>query len=165
MPITFRVSPEHRLVETVLTGDPTLEDINAYRQELARTAGYEPAFDALVDARGISSLPQSSDIRTLAGQARVRDASTSNRCAIVTGEDVVYGTVRLFEAHAQGSPTQYFAARTLAEALDWLGIELSILRLVDTEQPHVPGPRHESPARTAQSAPRHESDEAGSNGT
>ncbi len=102
MPIAIRVSPELRFYEVVLVGDVTIEDLGSLRRDLAATPGFATDFNALIDLRGVTSLMGTDDLRNLAMQAKGRSVKHRSRRAILTSEDVMFGLVRMFEAHAEG---------------------------------------------------------------
>lgn len=131
MPVTYRVSPEHRLLETRLEGRITVAEIVAYTRELETVPGYRGDFDAIIDVRGVTSLLGTDELRQLGAAVRDRDPSLASRRAIVTGEqDVVYGLVRQFESYAEGGPASYRAFRRLADAVAWIGRTAAALRYV-----------------------------------
>jgi hypothetical protein len=146
MPIAIRVSPELRFYEAVLVGDITIEDLRSLERDLAAMPGFATDFNAIIDLRGVTSLMGTDDLRNLAMQAKGRSVEHRSRRAILTSEDVMFGLVRMFEAHAEGSPTVYRAFRSLTDALKFLDMPMSDLRLVRPEGPAIDQEGRRSPA-------------------
>jgi len=133
MSITFHVHPERRLVETRIEGDVKLEDVLRYMHALESTPGYVPTFDAIVDVRGTDATLDTNGLHAVAGRVRARPATARSRRAVVTGTDVTYGVMRMFEVFVGDAPTEYRAFRSMDEAMDWLGIDRSALRYLAEE--------------------------------
>lgn len=150
MPVTYHVSPDHRLLETRVEGQVTVAEIEAYMAALEATPGYRGDFDAIIDVRDVTSLMGTEEMRHLGALVRGRDPALESRRAIVTGDqDVVYGLIRQFESYAEGGPTRYRAFRRMADAVSWLGLAPGALRHVRVDDAPHPSAGPAQPAREA----------------
>lgn len=118
MPASYHIDVERRLITTVLDGRVTDADFEAYRAYLTADPQFDPAFDHLLDARGITHLDiTSAAIRRL---AQTDSFSSSARRAIVVSADVAFGMARMFQSLSDRGPEQMTVVRQLDEALRWL---------------------------------------------
>ena len=133
MPLAYGIDPQRRLVVTV--GYGTLEDAHVfgYHREvwsLPELAGY----DELIDMTEVEhiALPSPQRVVDLAELSAGMDASGGKgrrpaRMAIVAPTDLAFGLGRMYQAYramkSEGVPRHVGVFRTMAEALEFLGIE------------------------------------------
>ncbi|HYD52999.1 MAG TPA: hypothetical protein VEA99_10240 [Gemmatimonadaceae bacterium] len=134
MSIEFHVTPARRLVEIRLRGSDHFEAYLGLIQAIEASPGYGEHFDALVDLRALELDDiATNDVKGLAGVHREHAGPVPSRWALVTGEDAVFGVVRMFEAFMGDSPREFRAFRSLADGLAWLGLAPGDLALVELD--------------------------------
>jgi hypothetical protein len=131
MPIEHLVDHERRLVEVILLGAISREEIEALRNELESLAPHALAYDALVDLRHGSLDLTTAEIRQVANRAETKGWPKS-RCALVAPYGTSYTDLKLFELWAARGPRQYRVFRSLGEACGWLGLDRAGLCLEQT---------------------------------
>ena len=120
MPISYRVDPARRRVETTITEGYTLADVEAYMDALEADPAYAPDFDRLIDLTATQTLLAPEEVRSLADIVRGRPASPRSRRALVAAGDAQFGVARMFELYAEGASVSYRAFRDRAAADGWL---------------------------------------------
>jgi hypothetical protein len=130
MPITYEIDVEHALVRTRCLGGVTLGEVFEHFAELRADPRTPAHFDVLLDQRELTSVPESEQLRAVAGEAAgFGGRERLGACAIVASADVLFGMSRMFEVFAE----PFFAAtrvfRELAAAEAWLASQ------------RAPGPR------------------------
>jgi len=120
MPFETSFHPSWRLTITRAWGHITLDDLRAYRQELAARPEFDPAWGHVFDAGGAVQVDLSSEeIRHLAATTVL---APSARRAIVATDRAILGLFRmygtLFERQVGGSAVGVFT--TLREAIEWV---------------------------------------------
>jgi hypothetical protein len=73
----------------------------------------------LIDVRGISDLPESAAMRTLADRFVTTPVGTGKR-ALVADSDAVFGMLRMLSTLADRSPNEWRAFRLIEKAEEWL---------------------------------------------
>jgi hypothetical protein len=131
MPIEHLIDHDRRLVEFIFFGAVSRDEIEALRRELDAIEPHALAYDALVDMRHGSLDMTTTDIREVAGAARVRHWPKS-RCALVAQHGTSYTDLKLFELWSSRGPREYRVFRSLGEACSWLGLEKAGLCLEET---------------------------------
>ena len=131
MPIEHLVDPERRLVEFVLLGAVSREEIETFRRELESLEPRALAYDALVDMRNGSFDMTTSEIREIANAARAQGWPRT-RCALVAPHGTSYTDLKLFELWSSRGPRQYRVFRSLGDACAWLGLDKAGLCLEET---------------------------------
>ena len=120
MPISYRVDPARRRVETTITDEYTLADVEAYMDAVEADPAYAADFDRLIDLTATQTLLAPEEVRSLADIVRGRPASPRSRRALVAAGDAQFGVARMFELYAEDAPVAYRTFRDRAAADDWL---------------------------------------------
>jgi hypothetical protein len=131
MPIEHLIDHERRLVEFVLQGAISREEIEVLRRELESLQPLALAYDALVDVRYGSLDVTTDEIRAIATAARTQGWPRS-RCALVASHGSAYTDFKLFELWSSRGPREYRVFRSLGEACAWLGLDKAGLCLEET---------------------------------
>lgn len=127
MPIEYRIDRDRRLVVASGYGELTDEDVFGYQREVWSLPEVQ-GFDEIVDMTAVRhiALPSPARVKDLAELSASMDApQASSRFAIVAPDDFAFGLGRMFGIHRRGderSTKQVAVFRSMAEALDWLGI-------------------------------------------
>ena len=128
MPIDFQVDHPRRIVFAWGRGTLTDQEVFGYQTEvwsLPEVEGYNELVD-MTDVERIA-LPASARVEDLARlAARMDTGSSGARVAIVAPSDIAYGLGRMYQRLRElqvRSTRQVGVFRTLAEALQFLGIE------------------------------------------
>jgi hypothetical protein len=121
MPISYEIDGEHALVHTRCRDGVTLGEVIEHFSALRDDPRTPPRFDVLLDQREMTTVPESGQLRAVAGQAEALGGRERlGACAIVASADVLFGMSRMFEVYAE----PFFAAtrvfRELAAAEAWL---------------------------------------------
>lgn len=120
MPISHRVDPERRLVVCTMHGVLADDDLARSPSSLLSDPAFDPAFDLVVDARGVTALEITSSAVRRAAQT---DAfSERARRAIIVADDAAYGLARMFHSILMAEPHSVLITRDHDEALRWLGL-------------------------------------------
>ncbi|HEX5042148.1 MAG TPA: hypothetical protein VFV75_04530 [Candidatus Polarisedimenticolaceae bacterium] len=133
MPIAYGIDREKRLVVALPYGTMEDADVFGYQREvwsLPDVAGFDELIDmtdvqhiALPSAQRVVDLAELSAGMEAGGEKGRRPA----RMAIVAPSDLAFGLGRMYQAYramkGQGVPRQVGVFRTMAEALEFLGIE------------------------------------------
>lgn len=128
MPIRYHIDHPRRLVVASGFGKFTDEDAFGYQQEVWSLSGVA-GYNELVDMSAVThiELPSPDRIKDLAAlAAHMDDPAKPSRFAIVAPAHLSFGLGRMFQAHRQfapGSTKEVGVFRTLAEALEFLGVE------------------------------------------
>ncbi len=140
------VVPELRLVVSRLAGTLTPEDVERARDGLRGDPRFDPSYSHLVDMRRVTRLPvAAAGVRRLAGATTF---AAGSRQALVASSDLVFGLARMYEGLA-GALAQHVAVfRSLADALEWLGVAVGDLeRHVDLDADPLDADGGLSPSR------------------
>jgi hypothetical protein len=119
MPLTFRVDKEQRILRSSGTGALTVADLLTYFAETRADPDYEPGMHRVMDLRGVTQLPSSDDIRSLAAFARTKAPVETARMAIIASSDLAFGVSMMFKAFV-GYGERLIVVRDEAEAMEWL---------------------------------------------
>ncbi len=121
MPSEYCIDLKHRLVVSRGTGVFHFSDYAAHAAQVREDPRFDPSFNHLVDCRDFESLELSAEQLRLA--AALSNFDPQARRAFVAGTQLQYGLSRMLAAFAQFEKGQQpMVFRTLAEALDWLGL-------------------------------------------
>jgi hypothetical protein len=123
MPVSYVINRIHRLVVSTAWARVTSAEILAHRDQLKNDPDFDPAFDQLVDGRGVTAVDVPlGDAKAIAG--RTVFASTSRR-AFVAGDLAVLSMARLMESYAdrEQGREEVRVFHDFASALAWLGLE------------------------------------------
>jgi len=120
MPIDLTFD-EPAVVKVTASGVVTFADIALALDELLADARIVPGMSMLSDARGVTSLPSTAELRLIARDLKpLRDRGIT-RIAIYTDSTFVYGVVRMFGVFAEAVNLKIGAFRHAADAEQWLG--------------------------------------------
>ncbi len=122
MPFRSVIFKAHRLIVSTGEGRVTLDDVLAHQDSLLRDPDFDPDFDQLVDATGVSAVALSAaDLKRL---VKNKVFSPASRIAVVVSSMFVFGMLRMTQTYQELSgsepPISVFWDR--ASALKWLGI-------------------------------------------
>ena len=120
MSLSFVIDKQRRLVISTASGPVTNSEIAAHQVGLKNHPDFDPTFDQLIDATGVTKISVTvEEIRTV---ARQRLFGSSSRQAFATSSDFAYGMARMFEiyreASGSGRPVRVF--NSLDAAQEWL---------------------------------------------
>jgi hypothetical protein len=121
MPVTYRLVPERGFIETACTGDVRLEEVLDHLRELGRDPAMPAQLDVLLDLDGLTSLPESAQLRNVTrAVADLGSRLELGACAVVAGGDAAFGMSRVFGVFVEElfSDARVFRKRADAEA--WL---------------------------------------------
>lgn len=128
MPLEHEIHHDRRLV--VARGQGVFTDQDVFGYQLAVWSWPDVAgYDELVDMSAVEriDLPSPERVRELAAISAGMDVpSGSSRFVIVAPQDIAYALGRMYETHRglqAGSTKKVEVFRSLAEALEFLGIE------------------------------------------
>ena len=134
MPISYRIVHEKKLVVARGYGVFTPGDVYDYQHEVWSEPGVI-GYDELVDMTHVSevSLPSAHKIQELASiAARMDEASTPSRFAIVAPGDLAYGLGRMFQVYREAD------ARSSKEVGVFRSLDQALVFLHLTELPPLP---------------------------
>jgi hypothetical protein len=120
MPLSFVIDKQRKLVVSTASGLVTYSEIAAHQVQLKNDPDFDPTFDQLVDATGVTKI--SVKVEEIQTVARQRLFAAGSRQAFATSSDFVYGMARMFEiyreASGSGRPVRVFSS--LDAAQEWL---------------------------------------------
>ena len=119
MALTFRVDKPGGTLRSTGTGVLTVADLLKYFAETRADPDYEPSMHRVMDLRGVTQLPSSDDIRSLAAFARTKAPVETARMAIIASSDLAFGVSMMFKAFV-GYGERLLVVRDETEAMDWL---------------------------------------------
>jgi hypothetical protein len=93
--------------------------MRAYIEALHADPLYHPELGGLIDARRITSLPASDELREFA-LALASGARRRTRRAVLVDSDVACSLARMLETYSAEGPTEYRPFRSHEHALQWL---------------------------------------------
>jgi len=120
MAFRYRIVPELDVFFMEIEGEVSGEEVRAHIEALHADPLYHPELGGLIDARRITSLPDSDELREFARLALASGASRQTRRAVLVDSDVAYGLARMLEAYSAEGPTEYRPFRRHEDALQWL---------------------------------------------
>ena len=115
MPITYEIDRGRALVRTTLTGFVTFPEVMAHFTALENDPRRLGTMDVLLDIRGMTSVPETGQLRRAAG--RIDPERTSmlyGFCAIVAADPASVSTGKLFAVFAR----EWFRATTVVPTLE-----------------------------------------------
>ena len=120
MPFATSFYVDRRLMVTRAWGHITLDDMRAFRQELAARPDFDPTWAHVFDAGGAVRFDLSSEeIRQLAATSLLAPCA---RRSLVATDPAIFGLFRmygaLFELQVDGSAVGVFT--TLDDAIEWV---------------------------------------------
>jgi hypothetical protein len=123
MPVTYQLDPAKKLIRTRCIGDVNQEEVASHFQQLERDPNRPDRLNVLLDLSEATSLPETQDLRKVSFQIKgLLESVRFGACAIVAGNDALFGMMRMFAVFASEyfSDIQVFRAATEAEA--WLKV-------------------------------------------
>ncbi len=123
MPIRYEIRIADRLVVSTAEGLVTNADFVEHQSQLARDRVFDPSFDHLFDLRSVEGMKVSSSQIRRTAEARL--FSEASKRAVVAPQDVVFGSVRMYQAYRDATPGQIRLFRDYSDALEWLGLSES----------------------------------------
>ncbi len=119
MPVTYTI--DGGTIRTRCYGDLTLEEVIQHFHALESDPNCPRRLHVLLDVSEIQSTPSADQIFRVADEVRnVERRVKFDACAIVAGNDAMFGMMRMFEAMAQKSFRVTNTFRTALEAEAWL---------------------------------------------
>lgn len=121
MPCRYVIDKERRLVISTGWDRLTYAEMQAHQDRLLVDSDFDPEFNQLMDATGVTALDISaSEMETMATRSVF---SAKSRRAWVASSPAVYGMGRLASVHhdSVNAPTEMAAFNDVASALEWLG--------------------------------------------
>jgi hypothetical protein len=121
MPVSFVISPEHRVVDATFTLPLTREEVAEFQGALRADPRFDPAFRSVctVTGRASDGLLTITELRSLLAESPYgREA----RHAFVVEAPVVYGMLRMLDVFNDGQVGEFGIHRHREEALRWLGL-------------------------------------------
>ena len=119
MPLTYRVDKENEILRSQGSGVLSMNDLLSYFAATRADPDYEEGMHRVMDLRGVTQLPASDDIRSLATFARTRAPVQTARMAIIASSDLAFGVSMMFKAFV-GYGERLIVVRDEAEAMEWL---------------------------------------------
>ncbi|VTR98548.1 Marine sediment metagenome DNA, contig: S01H1_S25812 OS=marine sediment metagenome GN=S01H1_61839 PE=4 SV=1: SpoIIAA-like [Gemmata massiliana] len=120
-PITFDVDPAQRVRRATFRGVITEPVLLSTYGRLISEPGYDFTLNDLIDMRTVSRLEVGPDaIRQLVDLFAHPGEGATNRCAIVTATDHVFGMARMYEMLSWNSSELIHVFRDIEEAERWL---------------------------------------------
>jgi hypothetical protein len=121
MPVGYQLDPQAGFVHTRCVGAVTFDEVAAHFRELENDPALPASLDVLLDLSGTSSLPESAQLRSVAGEiGRLEPRVAWGRCAIVAESDVLFGMSRMLEVFSEQQFRQTRVFRKQADAEAWL---------------------------------------------
>jgi hypothetical protein len=120
MAFRYRIVPEIEVFFMEIEGDVSGEEMRAYIEALHADPLYHAELGGLIDARRITSLPGSDELREVARRQVDDEPSRRTRRAVLVDSDVAHGLARMLEAYSAEGPTEYRPFRSHEHALQWL---------------------------------------------
>ena len=119
VPASVVANHEKQRLVIVRTGPFTADDLLQSVLHM-RDSGFW-AYSALVDARkGTTDLSPEDARGLVAAIQKLGDPGTRGPLAVIAGDDVTFGMVRVFSAHAEDIGMRVAVFRTMDAALAWL---------------------------------------------
>jgi hypothetical protein len=121
MPVTYRIDKSRGTIHTSCTGAVTLEEVLDHFRMLEEDPGCPARLSVLLDLRDQTSIPTPDQLRHVSRAIkRVRHKVEFVNCAIVTGSNVLFGMLRMFEVFAEDYFGKTHVFRSLKDAHAWL---------------------------------------------
>ena len=121
MPVSYTIDAERCRIATHCSEFTTLREVLAHFEELELDPDCPPGADVLLDLTEMTSLPDFDQMRLAA--ERANDAARRVRfgsCAILVGNEGMFGMARVFEAFAERSFSRISVFRSRDAAEEWL---------------------------------------------
>jgi hypothetical protein len=123
MPIETRLDAAHDVFVHVVTGIPTLAEVQSAAQARAGCGDGGAASGVLWDLRGLDAarygVPQMRPLLAAVRSRRER-GEPAPRVALLAPSDLIYGVARMYASYAESDFPAVAVFRSEAEALAWL---------------------------------------------
>jgi hypothetical protein len=121
VPVTYEIDRKLALIRTRCSGDVRFEEVVRHFRELESDPSLPARVDVLIDLTEMSSIPESEQIRSVAGEVeRLQQRLEWGACAIVASRDVLFGMSRMFEVFAENHFADSHVFREVDGAELWL---------------------------------------------
>jgi hypothetical protein len=121
MPITYEIDRARALVRTTLTGFVTFPEVMAHFTALENDPTRLGTMDVLLDIRGLTSVPETGQLRRAAGRLDPERTSLEyGVCAIVATDPASMSTGKLFAVFTRERFRATTVVPTLEAAEQWL---------------------------------------------
>lgn len=130
MAILHKIYEEYGIVVSTLVRAISDDDLVTAYQELYENERWKPGFNEIVDLRRADMEGVTGEgLRRLSAMVDhyVHGRSEGFKTAIVASDDLPYGLARMYDAISTDSPENVRVFKELDEALDWIGIDGSLL--------------------------------------
>lgn len=122
MPTKLSIDTKGRIVYSSYYGDMTTTDLTQHIAAIRKHADFNPDFDELIDASGVTSFDvPSDDVRELASHDSPFHAHAKR--VLVAPQDLVFGLGRMFQTFGSEQRPHFIVVRTLDEGYRRLGRE------------------------------------------
>jgi hypothetical protein len=119
MALTYRVDTAQQIIRSQGSGLLTVADLLGYFSATRADPEYHASMHRVMDLRGVTQLPSSEDIRSLAAFARTKAPVETARMAIIASSDLAFGVSMMFKAFV-GYGERLIVVRDEVEAMEWL---------------------------------------------
>lgn len=121
VPIRYEIDPHKKLIRTACVGSVNPDEIREHFRDLASNPDRPDRLNVLLDLTEMTSLPGTHQVRAANSELSWHRGSLQfNACAIVTGNDALFGMMRMFLTFAEDSFSVTQVFRNKAEAELWL---------------------------------------------
>ena len=122
MSTRLSIDTKDRMVYSSYYGDMTTTDLVQHIAAIRKHPDFNPDFDELIDATGVTSFDVSSDdVRELASHDSPFHADAKR--VLVAPQDLIFGLGRMFQTFGSEQRPHFVVVRTLDEAYRRLGRE------------------------------------------
>ena len=121
MPVTYDINPARSLVITSCVGFVTFQEVMDHYDALEKDPRRVGMMDVLLDLRGLTSTPETGQLRRAAKRIEPEQTSLQYRaCAIVATDPAAVSTGKLFAVFARERFRATTVVSTIEEADRWL---------------------------------------------
>ena len=121
MPVVYEIDQSRNTIHTSCIGDTTLYEVVEHFHELEQDPSCPSHLDVLLNLSEQESVPSSPQLRIVSEEiARVKGRVQFGACAIVVGNDALYGAAMVFEVLAARGFRVTKIFRDRDAALSWL---------------------------------------------
>lgn len=119
MPYSYRIDKDLKIVFSKAFGVFTEDDIRGHSEDLLNDPEFDRTYNQFVDFSEVTKLEVS--LALVRSKAMSRLFSETSKRAAVAPQDVVYGSVRVFEGYSSSDMVKVF--RDVDEARRWLNLD------------------------------------------
>ncbi len=121
MPIDFYIDKKQKTVFTQAYDVLTEDEILDLRNRVMAHPEFDSSFNQLSDYSNVTKFEISNNF--LIQYAQLKYFGKNSKRAFVASSDLVFGSVRTYQAWHESLPSEVKAFRTIDEARKWLGLE------------------------------------------